>query len=63
MVQEGAFRKLLVDKNLQQQFEQRLDQAENLFKNVKFALYDKDYEILDKSKMQYKVIFDAVEHL
>ena len=49
MIQEGAFRRLLVDKELQDQFEQRMNEAENLKKQLNFPLYDKDYEILDKS--------------
>lgn len=63
MIQEGAFRKLLQDEFLQKKFEERLDEAERLQKTQKFGMYDKDYEVLDKSKMQNKVVFEAVDHL
>jgi len=48
---------------MQESFEMRLDEIERLQKNINYALYEKDYEIFDKSKMQNKVIFDAIEHL
>eukprot|EP00347_Sterkiella_histriomuscorum_P015980 403354962 len=63
LIQEGAFRRLLQDKQMQESFEQRLDEMEKLQKTMNYALYEKDYEIFDKSKMHNKVIFDAVDHL
>lgn len=48
---------------MQDNFEKRLDEVEKLQKTQNFALYEKDYEIFDKSKLQHKIIFDAVEHL
>ncbi|CDW77003.1 UNKNOWN [Stylonychia lemnae] len=63
LLQEGAFRRLIIDENLQYQFEQRLDEIERLQKTQNYALYEKDYEIFDKSKMQHKIVFDAIDHL
>jgi hypothetical protein len=30
-------------------------------KRLKFPLYEKDYEILDKSKLQNRIILEAVD--
>jgi hypothetical protein len=40
-----------------------MNEAENLKKQLNFPLYEKDYEILDKSQAHYRIVFDAVDHL
>lgn len=51
----------MTDKKLQDLYEERLDEKERHTKNWKYALYEKDYEILEKSNLENRIIFEAVD--
>ena len=50
-IMEGAFKRLITSKMEATNFEERLNQAETLHKQMKYSLYDTDCAVEDKSQL------------
>ena len=64
-LKEGAFRRLLTEKKLQTDYDNRLNQAQSLVKKAKYNLFeaDKKLKMMDIDHESYKMIFEAVDYL